>query len=171
MKKYDLLTSIVLLVLGILLLFIPGDIATLVIRLFGIAILALGILSIYNTSKNKSSNTDFTYGILISILGLVFISSPQTIASIIPFILGVWIVLRSVVKLQFVSTLKKDGNEYIKSLVINVLELILGLVLIFNPFKGAEALMRIIGIFIIVYSGLDILNYYFSKPKQIKVIK
>ena len=171
MKKYDLLTSVVLLVLGILLLFIPGSIVTMVIRIFGIIVLVLGGLNIYNNTKNKSNTTDLTYGILISILGLVFISSPQTIASIIPFILGVWIVLRSAVKLQFVSTLKNSGNDYIKSLIINILELILGIVLIFNPFKGAETLIRIIGIFIIVYSGLDILNYYFSKPKQIKVIK
>ena len=36
MKKYDLLTSIILLVLGILLLFIPGGIVTTVIKIFGI---------------------------------------------------------------------------------------------------------------------------------------
>ena len=171
MKKYDLLTSIILLVLGILLLFIPGSIVTTVIRIFGIVILVVGILSVLNSSRNKTNNTDLVYGILISILGIVFISNPQTIASIIPFILGVWIIIKSLFKLQFISTLRKSSVDYIKPLVINIITLILGIVLVFNPFKGAETLIRIIGIFMIAYSGLDILNYILTRPKSIKVIK
>lgn len=171
MKKYDLLTSIILLVLGILLLFIPGDIVTTVIKIFGIVIVIVGVLSIINSSKNKTNSTDLVYGILITILGIVFISNPQVIASIIPFILGVWIIIKSLFRLQFVSTIKSTNGDYIKLLVINLITLILGIVLVFNPFKGAETLVRIIGIFLIVYSGLDILNYFFTRPKKVKVLK
>lgn len=171
MKKYDLLTSIVLLILGILLLFVPGNIITTIIRIFGIIILVLGLLSILNASKNKKNNTDLIYGILICILGLVFISNPQVIASIIPFILGIWIILRSIFRLQFVSTLRSTSIDFIKPLVINIITLLLGITLVINPFKGAETLIRIIGIFLIVYSGLDILDYYFTRPKKVKVIK
>lgn len=171
MKKYDLLTSIVLLILGILLLFVPGNIITTVIRVFGIIILVLGILSVLNSSKNKKNNTDLVYGILICILGIVFVSNPQVIASIIPFILGVWIVLKSIFKLQFVASLKSSSIDFVKPLVINIITLLLGITLIFNPFKGAETLIRIIGIFLIVYAGLDILDFYFTRPKKVKVIK
>ena len=170
MKKYDITSSIVLLVLGILLLLVPGGIVTTVIRVFGIIILIIGITSVLNEIKIKKQSTDFVNGILISVLGLVFISSPQTIASIIPFILGVWIVIKSAFKLQFSYSLKRSGND-VKPLVINIIELILGLVLIFNPFKGAEALIRIIGGFMVVYGLLDILNYGCAKPKKVKVIK
>ena len=171
MKKYDLLTSIVLLILGIILLFVPGGIITTIIRIFGIIILILGVLSVLSSSKNKKNNTDLVYGILIIILGIVFVSNPEVIASIIPFILGVWIIIKSLFKLQFISTLKTTSTDYIKPLVINIITLILGITLAFNPFKGAETLVRIIGIFLIVYSGLDILDYYYTRPKRIKVIK
>lgn len=172
MKKYDLTSSIVLLVLGIALLLVPGGIVTTVIRLFGIIVLGLGVLSIVNCTKHKVDNTELVYGVLIAILGLVFISNPGVIASIIPFILGVWIVIKSVVKLQFAVALKRGNDkDYIKPLVVNIITLILGLVLIFNPFKGAETIIRIIGGFMIVYSLLDILDYGFTRPKKIKVIK
>ena len=171
MKKYDITSSIVLLILGILLLLVPGEIVTTVIRLFGLIILVIGITSVLNEIKIKKQSTDFVNGILIGILGLVFISSPQTIASIIPFILGVWITIKSLFKLQFSYSLKRTSTDYIKPLVINIIELILGLVLVFNPFKGAEALIRIIGGFMIVYGILDILNYGCTKPKKVKVIK
>ena len=170
MKKYDITSSIVLLVLGILLLLVPGGIVTTVIRLFGVIILIIGITSVLNEIKIKKQSTDFVNGILISILGLVFISSPHTIASIIPFILGIWIVIKSVFKLQFSYSLKITSND-VKPIVINIIELILGLVLIFNPFKGAEALIRIIGGFMAVYGLLDILNYGCTKPKKVKVLK
>lgn len=170
MKKYDITSSIVLLVLGILLLLVPGGIVTTVIRLFGVIILIIGITSVLNEIKIKKQSTDFVNGILISVLGLVFISSPHTIASIIPFILGVWIVIKSVFKLQFSYSVKRTIND-VKPIVINIIELILGLVLIFNPFKGAEALIRIIGGFMAVYGLLDILNYGCTKPKKVKVLK
>lgn len=171
MKKYDLMSSIVLFILGVVLLVIPGNIVTTILRIFGIIIIALGILSIVNSSKDKSNSTELVYGILMSILGLVFVSNPQVIAGIIPFILGVWIVIKSLFKLQIVSTLKRTNTDYIKPLVINVITLIIGIVLMFNPFKGAETFIMIIGIFMIVYSSLDFLNYFFTKPKKVKVLK
>lgn len=171
MKKYDISSSIVLLILGILLLLVPGGIVTTVIRVFGIIILIIGVTSVLNEIKIKKQSTDFVNGILIGILGLVFISSPQTIASIIPFILGVWIVVKSAFKLQFSYSFKRTSTDYVKPLVINIIELILGLVLVFNPFKGAEALIRIIGGFMVAYGLLDILNYGCTKPKKVKVIK
>ena len=70
------------------------------------------------------------------------------------------------------SSLKKtNSKEYIKPLVVNIITLILGLILIFNPFKGAETIIRIIGGFMIVYSLLDIFDYSLTKPKKVKVIK
>ena len=74
--------------------------------------------------------------------------------------------------MQFVMALKKtNSKEYIKPLVVNIITLILGLILIFNPFKGAETIIRIIGGFMIVYSLLDIFDYSLTKPKKVKVIK
>ena len=171
MKKYDIMSSIIFVIVGILLLLVPGRIVTTIIRLFGVIILILGILSLLNILKNKSNSAELVSGILISILGLVFISNPHTIASIIPFILGVWIVIKSAFKLQFSYSLKRSSINYIKPLVINIITLILGLVLIFNPFKGAEALIRIVGGFMVVYGILDILNYGYTKPKKVKVLK
>lgn len=169
MKKYDIVNSLVALIIGLVLLFVPGDIITTVIRIFGVIIVVLGVLNVLGGSKTKTTG-DLIYGILITILGIVFISNPQVIASIVPFVFGVWIVIRSLFKLQVAANIKKTTN-YLKPLVVNIITLILGLVLMFNPFKGAEAVIRIIGVFMITYALLDILDYYFTRPKKVKVIK
>ena len=100
MKKYDLITPIVLILSGLLLLFIPGGIINTVISIFGIIIIALGILSIIESVKDKQNNIGIAYGILISILGIIFISNPNVIAGIIPLILGIWILIKSAIRLQ-----------------------------------------------------------------------
>ena len=126
MKKYDLITPIVLILSGLLLLFIPGGIINTVISIFGIIIIALGILSIIESVKDKQNNIGIAYGILISILGIIFISNPSVIAGIIPLILGIWILIKSAIRLQYVFFLKDSGSEeWIKAMIVNILTLIL----------------------------------------------
>ena len=146
MKKVNLVSSIILLVLGIVLLFIPGNIITTILRIFGALIIALGVISIINATKDKPTNAELVYGILMTILGLIFLSNPEVIAGIIPFILGVWITINSLFKLQVVANLKKTNDDYVKPLVVNLITLLIGIILMFNPFKGAEAVIMIIGI-------------------------
>lgn len=172
MKKNDIITSIILLILGIILLFVPGKILTTVIIIIGALIIASGVLSIFNAIKNGKTSFEVVYGILIGILGIVFITNPQVIGGIIPLILGIWFIIKSAFKLQYVFLLKKDNTTYwIKPLIVNLLTLILGVVLVFNPFKGAETLIRIIAVFILAYAILDIIETTMMRPKKVKVIK
>lgn len=171
MKKYDITSSIIILILGILLLIIPLGIVTIVIRLFGVIIIVLGLLNVISEVKAKRSSTELVNGILISILGLIFFSNPNAIASIIPFGLGIWITLKSILRIKAISAFRIISNDHIGPLAINVIALILGLVLIFNPFKGAKTLIRIIGGFMTFYGLLDILDYLSTRPKKVKVIK
>ena len=112
------------------------------------------------------------YGILIALLGIVFIASPETIAGIVPFILGTIMIINSIAKLQFVSAMMcGNKKDWLVPMIANVVMLILGIVLVINPFSGAKAMIRIIGIFLIVFSSLDVLEFYMTKPKKVKVIK
>ena len=167
MKKYDLIASAGLFTLGIILLFIPGGSITIILRIVGILIALFGGYIIYNSTKTNKN--EMVYGILIALLGIVFIASPETIAGIVPFILGTIMIINSIAKLQFVSAMMCGNNkDWLVPMIANVVMLILGIVLVINPFSGAKA---IIGIFLIVFSSLDVLEFYMTKPKKVKVIK
>ena len=170
MKKYDLIASVGLFTLGIILLFIPGGTITTILRIVGILIALFGGYIIYNSTKTNKN--ELVYGILIALLGIVFIASPDTIAGIIPFILGLIMIINSIAKLQLLSTsMNNDKKSYMIPMLANVIMLILGIILVINPFSGAKAMIRIIGIFLIVFSSLDVLEFYMTKPKKVKVIK
>lgn len=170
MKKYDLIASAGLFTLGIILLFIPGDAITTILRIVGILIALFGGYIIFNSTKTNKN--EMVYGILIALLGIVFIASPETIAGIVPFILGSIMIINSIAKLQFVSSVMSNNkSNWMVPMIANVVMLILGIVLVINPFSGAKAMIRIIGIFLIVFSSLDVLEFYMTKPKKVKVIK
>ena len=170
MKKYDLIASVGLFTLGIILLFIPGGTITTILRIVGILIALFGGYIIYNSTKTNKN--ELVYGILITLLGIVFIASPDTIAGIIPFILGLIMIINSIAKLQLLSiSMNNDKKSYMIPMLANVIMLILGIILVINPFSGAKAMIRIIGIFLIVFSSLDVLEFYMTKPKKVKVIK
>lgn len=171
MRNKDLISPIVLIILGIILLFIPGEIVTTIIRIFGGAILIITTLALINTFKNNSPSSEIIYEVLEGILGLIFILNPEVIAGIIPLVLGIWITVKSIIKLRLSYVIRIDNANYLKMVIVNVITLIIGIVLIINPFKGAEALIRIIAGTMIFYSILDITEIFMARPKKVKVVK
>lgn len=160
--KSSMITSIFLFVLGGLLLFkSEGTIVTISYVIGGILI-SLGVVAIIRyilNGKGKSSELDILYGIVTIILGTIIISNPKALASIIPIVLGICIVISSSTKLQYAFELKRDNNSlWIMTMVVSIVSTLCGIILIFNPFQGAKLITQVVGIFIMIYAILDIIS-------------
>lgn len=161
--RSSMITSGFLMVLGILLLF-QSEITILSISyVLGAILIAIGVLAIIrfikNTNNSTKSELDIVYGVVTVILGLLIIQNPQAIASIIPIILGITIIINSATKLQYSFELKANkNNQWKATMLVSIISTICGVVLLFNPFKGAVLLTQVVGIFIIIYSVLDIIS-------------
>lgn len=163
--KSSICASIVLMILGLLLIFQSEATITTISYIIGAALIALGVLAIirFIKSAKKLTEMDFSldiiYGVVTIILGIVIITNPRAIASILPIVLGIAIIINSASKLQYAFILKNDNNDMWKTtMIIAVVSTICGVVLLFNPFAGAVLIMRIVGIFIVIYSILDIVS-------------
>lgn len=166
MKKFfrsSIITSMVLIVLGLLLIF-QSEITILSISyILGGILIALGVLAIIKFIKNTNtllkSELDIVYGVVTIILGILIIQNPEAIASIIPIILGISIIISSATKLQYAFELRANKNSLWKTtMIISIISTICGIILLFNPFKGAVVFTKIIGIFIVIYAILDIIS-------------
>ena len=106
------------------------------------------------------------YGILSLVAGLIIICNPKALVSIIPIILGIWIVINSAIKVQYSFYMKMDGNNRWKvTLTMSLITLICGIILLFNPFKTAEIVSQVIGLFIIIYAIIDLIESFMMKDK------
>jgi uncharacterized membrane protein HdeD (DUF308 family) len=86
--------------------------------------------------------------------------------------IGLWMISSNLLKLKFVLSLKDSmNNNWIKLMIIDIAMIILGLILVINPFKSAGLILRIVAIFMLTYGIMEIINYFLNKPKKVKVIK
>ena len=65
------------------------------------------------------------------------------------------------------ETLNRDSNQ--KTMLLSIIMVICGTVLIFNPFKGAVLLTRLVGIFILIYAILDLISTLVIKSNFNKI--
>jgi uncharacterized membrane protein HdeD (DUF308 family) len=161
--KTSLFSSIGLAMLGLLLIFQSEITIVSLSYIIGALLVGLGALGILNYTKNKENSEkkemDLVYGTVCIVLGLVVIGNPQGIASLIPFVIGLVIIISSATKLQYSMELKKQNNRLWKStMALSLVTMVCGLLLIFNPFQGAIFITKVIGILILIYALLDIIS-------------
>ena len=169
MFTLSIFSSILFIVIGLLLFFKPGDTLKTISYIIGGLILVFGIFGVarFSKSEKKGLNFDLIYAILSFVAGLIIIFNPEALASIIPIILGIWIVINSAIKIQYSFYIKSDtSKKWVATLVMSLITLVCGIVLLFNPFKAASYVAQAVGLFIMVYAVIDLVESFMLKTKQ-----
>jgi len=170
--KSSLISSITLLIISLFLFFETEATIITISYIIGSILIAIGTITIMKYINNLKSSIrnelDIIYGVGMAILGIIVISNPKGLASIIPFVLGIIMIITSATKLQIsLDIMKKNEGKMTTSTILLLITCICGVVLIFNPFSGAKILAKIIGIIILIYALLDIVSTF----KIQKIIK
>lgn len=173
MYKTSIVLSIILIFIGIFLLIQPETTLYAISYFVGIVLIVWGLFPIISFLTNKESQKflelSFVTGIIAFLFGVVVMIKPDMIGSIIPLLLGLWMVINGAIKLYYSFILNKEGKATL-SIIVSLLILLGGILLVINPFEGAVVLTKIIGISFITYSILDLLEC-FSIFKTYKSIK
>lgn len=147
-------------VLGLILLIFPGMSGT--AFCWGLAafaiIMATPRLKEYNSARKAglSASSDGAVGFLFLIIGLVCLFSPATVLSILPLALGIILLLSGITKIAPTMEAYRSGDSAFRRLLISTLiPLILGLVLISNPFGAAKSVIRFFGLSLLINGACD----------------
>lgn len=175
MKKKNfslsLITSLIFVMLGLFLFIRPDATITTISYIIGVLLLILGIISIVRYFRSdygiNALDFDLVYGVLVIIAGLYLIFNPTMLASIFPVILGIWIIINSVTKFQYALVLKRlNKNDWKYTLLISFLTFAWGIILLINPLESVLLITQVIGIFIIIYAVLDIIDSFILKRNE-----
>ena len=174
--RSSIITSVLLATLGVLLIIESETTVISISYIVGSALVLFGCIGIIDyirkVKTELKSELDLLYATVTIILGVLIILHPKAIASIIPFVLGLIIIINSSTKLNYAFQLKSQDNKLWKStLVVSLLTTLCGLLLMFNPFTGAILLTRIVGVIILVYALLDIVSSLIIRKNVIKIQK
>ena len=163
--KSSYITSSILILLGLVLVVKSEETLKVISYLVGGVLITLGIVAFIkffkNSEKNVPDNFDIIYGIVTIVFGIFIIINPKLVASIIPFVLGAWILFKSAFKVAYGFELKGKNNPIWKTtLITSGISALVGIIILFNPFKTASIVFMLIGIALIAYGIIDIISTY-----------
>ena len=152
-----IVVSVCMLILGIVMLVWPDISAMTVCILLGILRAVAGVYKLVRYFRLGFAGLFFRFdlgtGILCILAGLLLLTHPQDATAILPMATGIYILFGSVLDIQVAVEMRRFGlRNWGGSLVLGILNTVLGFYLLFNPFTGASALMMAVGVCLIVGS-------------------
>ncbi|HIU34706.1 MAG TPA: DUF308 domain-containing protein, partial [Candidatus Pullichristensenella excrementigallinarum] len=97
---------------------------------------------------------------------------PQLFIAILPMLMGIMIVVDSLMRLQSVLILRRLGAiNWGLQLVQVVLTLVLGVLLVINPFAGMSAVVMVMGAFLLADGIANLWDIFFVSRKIEKMKK
>ncbi len=157
--KVNILGSAVLcIILGIILVVYPNTSLTIVCRVVGAIVLITGIGMIFSYLRSESkgilAKVGLVFGSILVIVGGFIILRPLGIVSIIPIVFGIMLIYHGLSNMRQAFELHQyKDKRWWTPVLIAASTIILGVVIMNNPFGTIEVLMRIIGA-CLIYDGL-----------------
>ena len=175
LKWEALLTGVLYILLGIVALLIPETMQKTLGYLIGIVLIVAGAVSmicyLLRDARDNYYHNEFVFGLVGIVLGVAVLYKVEVIISLIPFILGILVLFSGCSKLQDAIDLKRlSYGCWVGMLVVAVINIILGVVLICNPFQAAVLLFRVLGVGLILSGASDCFStiYFARKFRRFK---
>lgn len=174
-KKYEknsILIAVIMIALALFLIIKPLASILFIINIFSIIMIFEGILHIvsyYKTEKElRLMSFELVEGIVETIIGILIICSGKYLTAYFSAMIGIWMIIKSILKFQIGMNLKMiPDSSSTWTIISSILTFILGFVVILNPFSSITVVTRILGIFIVIYEIMNIIE----SIHMIKILK
>jgi uncharacterized membrane protein HdeD (DUF308 family) len=145
-----LLEGIAAVIIGILLLISPGVTTVVLIQFLGFYWLITGILALVSIFLDRSQwGWKLFSGILGILAGLVVIRNPLWSAVLIPTFLVIVLAIQALIQ-GVVKIVHSFGGGGLGAFVLGLLNILIGVILLFNPLIAAFALPLVLGILALI---------------------
>lgn len=149
-KKSFVMASLAYVILGLVLLLFPDLTTGLICTAVGLILLAYGVVAVISFFAGSNGGFSFQFelvvGVFAAIVGAIFLLKPHMILSILPTIFGLYILIDGLTNLKRGMDMRSYGYAgWTTTLVLSVVSLVLGAVILWNPFSTHLLLVRIIG--------------------------
>lgn len=150
-KNAYIAVSVLMLVIGGCLIIWPKTSLSVFCTVTGIAMVVFGIVKLLGYfSKDLyrlAFQFDLALGIIAVLLGIVIIIHPHNLITFVPVIMGIFVMLDGVFKIQTALDARRFGlKAWWVVLLLAICSGGFGLLLVLNPFEGAVALMILLGV-------------------------
>ena len=149
------IVSAIMILLGIVLILYPGFSAVTLCYLFGAMLMVFGIVKLVGYFSRDlfrlAFQFDLALGVFSLIAGAVILFHPANVALMLPVLVGVFVMIDGVFKLQTAGDAKRFGlGNWWLILALAIVTCLCGMFLVVNPFDGARVMMTLLGVTLLV---------------------
>ncbi len=167
----EIIMGLAAVIIGLVLTIWPGVASSVVICGVGAVGIVIGIVHAvryFMMDKRQSvASYDMGLGLTWIIGGILVIVLKKFLLSLLPIFFGLAILLGGIAKFQFTLNMKRMGvRRWYIELAGAIVSIVLGTLILTNPFSTALLLMRIIGISLLIEGIQDLASCYAFKKAR-----
>lgn len=153
---FSLVVGVILFVAGIVTFIHLGTTLEFISIIIGVTAVVKGLYELWfkhvlDTTTEEKTLGLFAMGIVDLVLGFLFIFKAATGAQVVAYIFALWFIFDAIVQLAASKQFKNACKaHYVWMIVLNVIALILGIALLFNPLLASIAIVWIVSIYLVV---------------------
>jgi len=160
----SLISSILFLILGAIMFTKPEAIILFISYVIGGLMIVIGsfkcIKNYLEVKKdNSTSSSEMIMGIVLIVIGIIFIFLANVIEALVRLVIGGWILFSGINRLINALHLNKKSHRFIVFLILSILLIGTGLYTILE----ANLAFQTIGIVLMAYSFIEIFGYIFNR--------
>lgn len=161
-----IISSVIAFILGLIMAVVPNvslQAMSIVIGIFmivyGVALMVLDFMAhhVYIPFYGIMS------GLLSIIAGIILIAMPNVLSVVFAIALGIWIILSSVNVISISLTVRGKVQNWYLWLLLGIIDLVCGVIILFNPFASSISIVVLGGIIIMVHSVITIVDMIMIK--------
>ena len=158
--------SVFFLVLGILMVVCPESSLTVICRGLGILSALFGVFRIVQyclrVPQGIGQRYDFAGGLFCLLAAALLFFRAAEVAAVLSVIVGIFILIDSVFKLQVALDARRSGAQsWAMMMILACVSLLLGVLLVFDTFRGQKLLSVIMGAALIYDAAADLFTMFY----------
>lgn len=176
--RNSIILSIILLVFGLFMYTNPISTINVMIIVFGVILVLDGLVHLVSYFAIKDEyrffSSELVQAIIYIILGFVLMLNYYNISYLLPIVLGIWIVVESLFKLQIALNIRDIYDSHWGLLLgMSIITALLGAVILFNPVQSLALLTRICGVVLMIAEVISIFEGFsiISRVGKIKKVE
>ena len=158
LKFNFVVAALLYIVLGVVLLVWPDTTSSVICYAIGVVLLVYGGVSILSFlishEKTAALALQLVVGVVAAALGVFFLTQPRLILSILPILMGLFVIIVSLLSIKRAFEMRHYGYpKWWAALLLALIAIGLGLLILFHPYMAAETVIMVIGV-VFLYVGV-----------------
>lgn len=170
LKWKSVMYAALYILMGIVLLLFPATTQAILCYAVGGACVVVGVVTVciymFRDAVKNTYRNDFVIGLAAILIGVFLIVKVDLVMALIPFLLGIAVMVSGFMKLQACIDVRRMGyGNGLVLFLLSLVSIIFGIVLIVNPFKASIVLMRLVGVGLLFCGVSDFVSTLYMSRK------